>query len=270
MRSVGNVLYYASPTTMTIDAALTPAEIALLPQADLAGTTCVVFDVLRATSSMITGLAHGVAEIIPVATIEEALAARLQRPQALLGGERHGEKIDGFDLGNSPFEYRSVAGRTIISTTTNGTVAIRACAGAERVLIGAILNLDALAAELERASPARLLLVCAGTFDTLALEDVWAAGRLIELFGEADLTDAAQTALGVVRLQPSPLATLCSARNGRALAAKNRGQEVEWCATESRFNMLGILEKDTVRALPSGRAPVSAWPTAAGSSGIRS
>jgi len=255
---------------MTIDAALTPAEIALLPAADLMRTTCVVFDVLRATSTMLTGLAHGVKEIIPAATLEEALSARERRPHALLGGERHGEKIDGFDLGNSPFEYQSAAGRTVISTTTNGTVAIRACSGAERVFIGAILNLEALAAELKRLSPERLLLVCAGTADTLALEDVWAAGRLIALLGDADLTDAAQTALGVVRLHPSPLAALRASRNGRALAAKGRGQEVEWCAEESRFNILGLLEKDAVRALPSHSLPVPALPTAVGSSGLRS
>ena len=80
---------------------------------------------------MITGLAHGAAEIFPVSTIEEAFTLHAAEPGALLGGERHGEKIDGFDLGNSPFEYRECAGRTVISTTTNGTVALRACARRE-------------------------------------------------------------------------------------------------------------------------------------------
>jgi 2-phosphosulfolactate phosphatase len=253
---------------MTIDVALNPAEIALLPQADLSATTCVVFDILRATSSMITGLAHGVVEIIPVATIEEARAARRNQPHALLGGERRGEKIDGFDLGNSPFEYQSVGGRSIISTTTNGTVAIRACVSAERVLVGAILNLGAMAAELRRLSPDRLLLICAGTQETFALEDAWAAGRLIELLGANDLTDAAQAALGIVRLHPTPLAALRSARNGRALAARNRGAEVEWCAHESRFNIIGILEQDAVRALSA--RPAAAPPAAlVGAPGIR-
>src|SRR4051794_28316015 len=110
---------------MTIDAVLTPAEIALLPETDLGDATCVVFDVLRATSSMLTALAGGAKEIIPVRTIEEARAARKIHPHALLGGERHGERIEGFDLGNSPFEYRELPGRSIISTTTNGTVALR-------------------------------------------------------------------------------------------------------------------------------------------------
>src|SRR3712207_6579786 len=111
---------------MIIDAVLTPAEIALLPQADLSDATCVVFDVLRATSSMVTGLAHGVAEIVPERTIEEARSAVCRYPDAILAGERHGDPIEGFHIGNSPFEYRDLQGRTVISTTTNGTIALRA------------------------------------------------------------------------------------------------------------------------------------------------
>src|SRR4051812_30224806 len=129
---------------MHIDVVLNPAEIALLPGRDLSATTCVVFDVLRATSSMLTALAHGVAEIHPVRTIEEALALKERMPDAVLGGERYGNLIPGFDIGNSPAEYVALAGRSIISTTTNGTVALRACEHAARVLVGAVLNLSAL------------------------------------------------------------------------------------------------------------------------------
>ena len=164
---------------MHIDAVLTPAEIALLPQRDLSGVTCVVFDVLRATSSMLTGLAHGAREIHPVCTIEEALALREHMGDAALGGERHGDPIPGFDVGNSPLEYReSLRDRRIISTTTNGTVALRACGHADRVLVGALLNIGALVEELRAQAPARVLLVCAGTFETFALEDAYAAGLL--------------------------------------------------------------------------------------------
>lgn len=230
----------SSAACMLIDAVLTPAEIALLPNADLADATCVVFDVLRATSSMLTALAHGAQEIIPVRTIEEARAARETHLDALLGGERHGERIDGFDLGNSPFEYREHSGRRIISTTTNGTIALRACERAARVLVGAILNLSALAEELRRAQPARLVLVCAGTFTTFALEDAWAAGRLIQLLGEsAALTDSAQAVLAIVRAEPDPLAALRRARNGHALTANNRADEIIWCAQESHLAVVG-------------------------------
>ena len=81
---------------MYIDVILSPAEIAsVLPTRDLSGPTCVVFDVLRATSSMVTALAHGATEIYPVRTIEEALALKARMSGALLGGERNGDLIEG-------------------------------------------------------------------------------------------------------------------------------------------------------------------------------
>jgi 2-phosphosulfolactate phosphatase len=243
---------------MTIDVALNPAEIARLPDRDLSATTCVVFDILRATSSMVTALAHGVAEIRPVCTIEEALALKAQLPEVVLGGERHGERIDGFEIGNSPFEYRNLSGRSIVTTTTNGTVALQACASAPRVLVGALLNLDAVAAEIRRVEPSELLLVCAGTFAEFALEDAFAAGRLIgELEGSASLTDAAKAALSVAQCFAEPSEALRQARNGRALLAKGRRLEVEWCAQQSRFNVVGFMQKGVIRAVPSedGSAP---------------
>src|SRR5262249_17947241 len=125
----------------------------------LNGTVCVVFDVLRATSSMVTALANGAAAIFPVAEISEALALRRDRPDLLLAGEREGVRIsrdlsDGvpFDFGNSPREFTrdKVQGRTIAMTTTNGTRALRACARASKVFIGSFLNLAATTEVLRR------------------------------------------------------------------------------------------------------------------------
>jgi 2-phosphosulfolactate phosphatase len=234
---------------MLLDVALNPAEIALLPQRDLSATTCVVFDVLRATSSMITGLAHGAAEIHPVRTIEEALAAKARMPHAVLGGERHGELIPGFEVGNAPHEYVALGGRTIITTTTNGTVALRACEQARRVLVGALLNLDALAAALRREAAERVLLVCAGTFADFALEDAYAAGALIARLDAPRLTDAAHAAFAVARQFATPLDALRAATNGAALAQKGRGAEVEWCARVSVFNVVGQMQSAVIRPL---------------------
>ena len=114
---------------MEIDVILNPAEIALLPQRDLSDATCVVFDVLRATSSMTTALAHGAAGDSSGADDRggggvEGGGCR----ERCWAGRGRGSRFAGFDIGNSPFEYREgVAGRTIISTTTNGTIALRAC-----------------------------------------------------------------------------------------------------------------------------------------------
>ena len=235
---------------MHIDAALTPADIALLPQRDLTDTTCVVFDVLRATSSMITGLASGATEIHPVCTIDEARALKLQLPDAVLGGERQGDLIPGFDVGNSPSEYTALAGRRIITTTTNGTVALRACEGAERVLIAAILNLGAVAAALRTLEPKNVLLVCAGTFETFALEDGYAAGLLIAELGDVTTTDAARTLERLAVSYPDPLSALRAARNGQALAGSGRAADVEWCAQRSWYKVVGQMTAAVIRPLP--------------------
>jgi 2-phosphosulfolactate phosphatase len=208
-----------------------------------------VFDVLRATSSMITALAHGVREIHPVRTIEEARELKADMPGAVLGGERAGEMIDGFDVGNSPFEYRDLGGRTIITTTTNGTMALRACEHAETVLVGAFLNLGELADEIHWREPEELLLVCAGTFEEFALEDACAAGLLIAALPESQLSDSARAAVAIAKHFPTPLDALLAARNGRALKAKGRGKEVEWCAQVSRFNVVGIMEQAVIRPI---------------------
>jgi len=235
---------------MTIDVILSPPEIDLLPQADLRETVCVVFDVLRATSSMITALAHGVSEIYPVRTIEEAQALKERLPDALLGGERLGDKISGFDIGNSPLEYRGLASRRIITTTTNGTIALRACEKAERVLVGALLNLEAVWQWLKKSPVENVLLICAGTFRELALEDVIAAGAICANLPDAVLSDAARASMSVYN-QPGNdlLRGLKESRNGRALAAAGRGADVEWCAQRSIYDTVGEMREGVIRKM---------------------
>ena len=238
---------------MKIDVALNPAEIGLLGERDLSGTTCIVFDILRATSSMITALAHQAAKIHPVRTIEEALELKERMPDALLGGERHGDRIAGFDLGNSPLEYREgVRGRSIITTTTNGTFALCACAHAARVFVGALLNIEALADELTRNAPANLLLVCAGTFETFALEDALAAGVLLgalEPRNGIELSDAAQAARLLSPESGAYFPLLRSTRNGLALISNGREDEVEWCARRSQYKIIGCMQSGVIRPL---------------------
>jgi 2-phosphosulfolactate phosphatase len=172
---------------MKLEVLFTPAEFAALASRDLRETACVVFDVLRATSTFATALHNGAKEIIPVGEISEALKIRKSRPEVLLGGERDGIRISSngidFDLGNSPREYTpgKIRGKTIVSTTTNGTRALRACAGAKTVLAASFVNLGATAEFLRREKFADILLVCAGTGENAALEDTLAAGALCEI-----------------------------------------------------------------------------------------
>ena len=172
-----------------ISAILTPDGLPALRQRDLNGSLCVVFDVLRATSTFVTALQHGARQVIPVSEISEALAERKKDPAVLLAGERDGVKISAaqtggadFDLGNSPreFETEIVRGKTIVATTTNGTRALNACQGAHTVLAGSFLNLAATARFILKNPAQRIVLVCAGTGSQAALEDVLGAGALCE------------------------------------------------------------------------------------------
>src|SRR5712675_2210147 len=175
--------------TATLEVILTPAEFGPLRQRDLSQTVCVVFDILRATTSMITALSNGAEAIIPVEQIGEALEVRRLHPDFLLAGERDGVRIPSsltggveFDLGNSPREFTAekVQGRTIVMTTTNGTRALRACAKAKTIFVGSFQNLRATANWLREHRPQHLLLVCSGTYEQPAFEDILAAGAVCE------------------------------------------------------------------------------------------
>jgi 2-phosphosulfolactate phosphatase len=158
-----------------------------MPPDALAGGVAVVIDVLRASTTMITALANGAAAVEPVADLAAARRrAGALGSRAVLGGERGGVRIDGFDLGNSPAEYTAdrVAGRTVVITTTNGTAALAACAAARDVLVGAIVNRTAVAATARRLAAAggsaAVHLVCAGTDGAVTAEDVLAAGAILD------------------------------------------------------------------------------------------
>lgn len=243
----------------TLEVLFTPADFAALTRRDLSQTACVVFDVLRATSAMVTALANGAASIMPVAEISEALDARRRSPDVLLAGERGGVRIGphltgsiAFDLGNSPREFTAerVQGKTIIITTTNGTRALRACAPAALVLAGSFLNLSATARCFEAAGFANLLIVCSGTLEEAAYEDVLGAGALCEkLWHKFDPNAVADSAFIARRLfqneHDNLAAALSRSRNGRRLLSRPELREdVAFCARIDALNLIAKLGKD--------------------------
>ncbi|HSG72093.1 MAG TPA: 2-phosphosulfolactate phosphatase [Planctomycetaceae bacterium] len=152
----------------------------LCPPESLAGATAVVIDILRASTTICHALAAGASKIIPCLTVEEAHRYQSQDETILLGGERGGVKIEGFDLDNSPLAYTRevVAGKTIAFTTTNGTKALHRCTQAEEILIGSFANLTAVVRQLAtNSNPVHL--VCAGTNDAITGEDVLFAGAVV-------------------------------------------------------------------------------------------
>jgi 2-phosphosulfolactate phosphatase len=210
---------------------------------------------------MVTGLANGAAGFVPAADISKALALRSQHPNALLAGERHGVRITAaqsggveFNLGNSPREYtrERVAGRTIISTTTNGTRALRACATAQTVAVASFLNLNATADWLTPQQTKRVILVCAGTAEFPALEDILGAGSLAELLArrlpKIELLDSAETALRAYREARLDLfGAISRSQNGRRLLADaDLRDDVEFCLRRDSCELVALLHADGV------------------------
>jgi 2-phosphosulfolactate phosphatase len=154
----------------------------LVQEEDLVGGTTVVIDVLRSSTTIAFALEAGAKQVIPCPEVEEAfaLAGRMSRSEILLGGERHGLPIEGFDLGNSPEEYtpQRVSGKTILFTSTNGCKAIVRSRLSNCVLIGAFVNASAVCRRLYGVEQIHLL--CSGTNGEISQDDVLLAGMLVE------------------------------------------------------------------------------------------
>ncbi|ADL07082.1 2-phosphosulfolactate phosphatase [Thermosediminibacter oceani] len=154
---------------------------------DLNGKTAIVIDVLRATSVITTALHNGAERVIPVPSVEDAFRlARDLKGNSLLGGERRALKIPGFDLGNSPLEYKKelVEGKTVILTTSNGTKAIKASESAEHILIGCFLNASAAAGKALQTLSSEttgVAVLCAGTLGEFSLDDAACAGLIVDI-----------------------------------------------------------------------------------------
>jgi 2-phosphosulfolactate phosphatase len=247
-----------------LETIFSPAEQKALELRDLSKTVCVVFDILRATTTMATALANGAAGIYPVGEIEEAVALRRNDPEIMLAGERHGLRIQGrdasgmdFDFGNSPREFTrdKVQGRRIAITTTNGTRALRSVAAAKTVLIGSFRNLKGTAAWILGHKPENLLLVCSGTGAEASYEDALGAGALAdeiwELYGTGKVADSAHMARNLYLGCDGDLrGAMKFARNGRRLSAiPDLAADVPICLERDIFDFAAGLQNGVIQKL---------------------
>lgn len=219
---------------------------------DFLHKTVIVIDVLRATSTIITALANGCKELLPVETVLQA--KEHQKAGDLLGGERFCKKIPGFDFGNSPAEFTKTAvqGRRVILTTTNGTRGIQKALKAEHVLAGALLNGKACAsaaADLRRD----VVILCAGTQDVFSLEDGLCAGLLVEecilWLGEKQVSvnDFGLAMHGCyLQAQSDMLETMLQCANGKRLSKMGFREDVEFCSGINQTSMVPILHRDVM------------------------
>ncbi len=229
---------------MRIDIVFTAQSIK--PQ-DVRGKICVVIDVLRASTTMVTALAHGCQRIIPVETPEEAREVARER-DCLLGGEREGLLIEGFDLGNSPLEYvpEKVSGRTIAFTTTNGTRAIRACSSSESLIAACFLNGRAVKGLLQKEQKDTVI-VCAGTRGEPSLEDTVCGGMLLESL-DGEMTLAAKEAVSVWNMHGNDLAAMMKkvSAHGRSLVALGFERDIDFAARLNEFDIIPVRQGESI------------------------
>jgi 2-phosphosulfolactate phosphatase len=229
-----------------VDVAFTPAEAVSAPIA-------VVVDVLRATSTIAQALASGYRRVYCCAEIEDALALREELGEGLLGGERSAVRIEGFDVGASPREFvGEPRAETVIFSTTNGTRAILAAAGrCGEVVLGSLLNLEAVAAAL-RARGEDVAVLCAGFQGTFALDDAYCAGRIVQLL-DGEPRDAAKAAELIAGSFPDAHSALLA----RTYGPPGLEEDIAFCAQESILDIVPRFERMRGRAaeITSGSPP---------------
>ncbi len=221
----------------------------------LDGTVVIVLDVLFATSSIATVLANGAAEVVPALDREAALAEAAGRAPGtfLLAGELHARTLPGFAM-PTPLALlqEPLAGRTLIYSTTNGTVAIRQAAGASRVYAAALLNGEAVVDHVARTTAGEaVLIVCSGSADAFSLEDFYGAGYLVSLLaGRAaapcELSDAALAAR-LLHDRSDALECLSRGRIGRMMLEYGLEREVVFASRKSTLGVVPELRQGRLR-----------------------
>jgi 2-phosphosulfolactate phosphatase len=219
------------------------------------GKVVVVLDILFATTTMVAALGHGATEVLPVADERAARAAGAARAQGsyVLSGELLAETLPGF-AHPAPLALleHGVQGKTLIYSTTNGTVAMTLAAGAKRVYCGSLLNAGAVAAHVAARHPGDTLLVlCAGSGGNFNLEDFYGAGCMVDrlartLGAGADLSDAARTALAFFRSARAPQ-VLLECRVGRMMASRGLAREVEFACRIDSLPVVPVMRAGSLR-----------------------
>lgn len=211
------------------------------------GKVVIVLDILFATTTMVTALARGAKEVIPVLdeTAARAQATTFEKNSFVLAGELYAETLPGF-AHPAPLSLleHGVAGKSVIYSTTNGTVAMAQSARASRVYCGALLNARALAEHVLGRHPREtVLIVCSGSGNNFNFEDFYGAGYFVECFlpHVGDLSDAAKAALTVYRNAKVPEALL-DCRVGRMMAERGLAREVQFACQRDAFPVIPALQ----------------------------
>lgn len=204
--------------------------------------TVIVVDVLRATSVIITALNNGAKSVVPVTSVEEALSTKKKLESVVLGGERKAQKIEGFDLSNSPLEYKSevIHDKNVVITTTNGTKAISKSSAANKVYIGGLINAKAVSSKAVK-NEKDIIIVNAGTNGVFSMDDFITGGAIIdEILSEQDfeLTDIAKTALVIYRSHKDIKSYVKGAAHYKILVDLGLEEDIDYCLQKDLFNIV--------------------------------
>jgi 2-phosphosulfolactate phosphatase len=233
---------------LAVDIALSPSDVHSLLLDDI----CIVIDVLRASSTIVTLLAKGCRNVYTAATISDAQSLA-QSKGLLLGGERNGLKVEGFDFGNSPFELEEFTpdGRDAVLTTTNGTKAVQKVASAPAILIGSFLNSRACcrsALELVHKHNTDIAIICAGEKGRFVMDDAYCAGYLAEIIRliadegtEISFSDAARAAQKLYASYPNIISAFQDSGSGQCLREINCTEDLESCSRVDTTEIVPIL-----------------------------
>jgi len=237
---------------MRIDLFVIPLEIA---EEKLKDRTVVVIDVLRASTSICQALASGAKEVIPMDSPAEAieLADSLSSDKVLLCGEREGQIIEGFDLGNSPLEYTPdrVKGRTLIFSSTSGSRTIVRARLASDTMVGGLVNIQSVM-DYFPDSLDDLVILCAGKWQYYSMEDCVCGGmlidKLLERYQSVELNDGANTARILYQYyKDSLLDMINNSAHGRYLASIGMEKDLSLCAALNSIPVLPRLIDGKVR-----------------------
>ena len=234
----------------TVQVCMTPD---LIQHFNLEGKIVIVVDIFRATSCIVTGLAYGVKTIYPVATIDQCMA--YQKKGMIIAGERGGQKVDGFDIGNSPYEYMNdeFQGKDIAVTTTNGTQAIISSKGADQILIGAFLNLRAIA-DYILDQDKNIIIHCAGWKGMINIEDSLFAGALINEIKSSHQPsgDAAHMASDLYLYHQMDLIHAShNSSHAKRLAAFGIEKDLDFCMEMSLYSIVPVYHDNQITLLES-------------------
>jgi 2-phosphosulfolactate phosphatase len=232
---------------MNAEVCFTPHQLSLYPVQD---SIVVVIDILRATSSICVGFAYGIEKIYPVKSIEECVNL-VQKYGYISAAERNGEKIPGFVLGNSPFDYMNPAlsGKTVALTTTNGTHAIYTAKkeNAKKIVIGAFTNQECLLEWLLEQKE-NVLFLCAGWKDKFNLEDTLFAGSMVSAlkkYGYQSESDTAYASeLLYVQAKNHIHDFLKNSSHAKRLAHLDIQRDIDFCLQTNLAQVVPVFEKD--------------------------